>query len=245
MKNDMIQSLQGFNLPRYEQVRWQIQCLLTENQWDTETPLPTESELAKRYQVSVGTVRKAVEKLAEDGIVSKQQGRGTFVKQPDFETSLSRFFKFRDKNSGYVTPTGIVKKMALIDGIAEINNKLNLNDDECLLYLERVRIIDDQVILSEKIWLPQKLFEPLITLKKEDFGNLLYPFYYEICNQFVSSATETLSFKKDHQDDYLNNQLDESLVKICRVAKNLKGEPIEYRESYGLADNFSYEISIN
>lgn len=245
MKNDMIQSLQGFNLPRYEQVRWQIQCLLTENQWDTETPLPTESELAKRYQVSVGTVRKAVEKLVEDGIVSKQQGRGTFVKQPNFETSLSRFFKFRDKNSGYVTPTGIVKKAELIDGINAINEMLNLEANERLLYLERVRIIDDQVILSEKIWLPQKRFEPLITLKKEDFGNLLYPFYYEICNQFVSSAVETLTFKKNYVDAYLNNHLDESLVKICRVAKNLKGEPIEYRESYGLADNFSYEITIN
>lgn len=245
MTNDMIKSMQDFNLPRYEQVRWQIQCLLTENQWDTQTPLPTEIELAKRYQVSVGTVRKAVEKLVEDGIVSKQQGRGTFVKPPNFETSLSRFFKFRDKNSGYITPTGIVKKTALIDGIAEINHKLNLNDGERLLYLERVRIIDNKVILSEKIWLPQKRFEPLITLKKEDFGNLLYPFYYEICNQFVSSAVETLTFKKNHVDVYLNNHLDESLVKICRVAKNLKGQPIEYRESYGLADNFSYEIGIN
>lgn len=245
MRRKILESIQGLNIPRYEQVRWEIQCLLTESQWDADKPLPTESELAKRYEVSVGTVRKAVEKLVEDGILQKQQGRGTFLKQPNFETSLSRFFKFRDKNSDYVTPTGVVKKVVLINGVSKINKKLNLKDHERLVYLERIRVIDHRIILSERIWLPESLFHPLAGLRVEDFGNLLYPFYYEICNQFVSSAVEKLTFKKNHIDAYLSNGIDESLVKICRVAKNLKGESIEYRESFGLADSFSYEITIN
>lgn len=245
MDTEMLENFQKFNMPRYERVRWQIQVLLTENEWDKDTPLPTESELADRYQVSVGTVRKAVEKLVEDGVLFKQQGRGTFLKQPNFEASLSRFFKFRDKENGYVTPTGLVKKITSVPSVDIISKKLKLRKNDSLIYIERVRMVEDKVILSEKIWLPQSLFNNLLTLVQDDFENLLYPFYYKKCGQFVSSAVEKLSFIKDYSDVYLDNTEQQSVVKVCRIAKNLKGEAIEYRESYGLAENFSYEVHIN
>lgn len=241
----MIETLQKFKVPRYEQVRWQIQKLLTIGKWDKTTPLPTEQELAEKYEVSVGTVRKAVEKLVEDGILVKQQGKGTFLKQPNFENSLSRFFKFRDKDTGYITPTGIIKKVIEIPAVDSINEKLNRDKNEALIYIERVRMLDSKVIVSEKIWLPKKLFEPLTTIASHDFDSLLYPFYYKKCGQFIFSAVETLFFIKDYSDCYLKNSEHEPLVKVCRIAKNLNGEPIEYRESYGLAEHFSYEISIN
>ncbi|MBO6224490.1 MAG: GntR family transcriptional regulator, partial [Psychrobacter sp.] len=95
----MLTNFKQFKMPRYEQVRWHIQTLLTESKWDENTALPTEQEFADKYQVSVGTVRKAVEKLVEEGVLMKQQGRGTFLKRPNFEGSLSRFFKFRDKDA--------------------------------------------------------------------------------------------------------------------------------------------------
>ena len=240
----MIDNFKRFKMPRYEQVRWHIQTLLTESKWDENTPLPSEQEFADKYQVSVGTVRKAVEKLVEEGVLIKQQGRGTFLKRPDFNSSLLRFFKFRDKESGYVTPTGIIKKISVIDAIDDINQKLDIDEHEALIYIERVRIVEDKVLLSEKIWLPKNCYEAFANLAPEDFENLLYPFYYTKCGQFVSSAVETLFFITNHIDPYLGNTKQESLVKVCRIAKNLEGDPIEYRESYGLAGKFSYEINI-
>ena len=240
----MIDDFKNFKMPRYEQVRWHIQTLLTESKWDENTPLPTEQEFADKYEVSVGTVRKAVEKLVEDGVLIKQQGKGTFLKRPDFASSLLRFFKFRDKDARYVTPTGIIKKIMVIDGIDDINKKLNIGKNKALIYIERTRMVEDRVLLSEKIWLPKSRFQAFATLNPEDFENLLYPFYYTKCGQFVSSAVETLYFITDHSDDYLGNTKQENLVKVCRIAKNLEGDPIEYRESYGLAEKFSYEINI-
>lgn len=233
-----------FNMPRYEQVRWHIQTLLTENKWDEKTPLPTEQEFADKYQVSVGTVRKAVEKLVDDGVLIKQQGRGTFLKRPNFEGSLLRFFKYRDKDASYVIPTGVIKKVMLIEPVEAINKELNIHEKESLIYIERVRIVEDRVILSERIWLPETRYQDFIGLEPEDFENLLYPFYYKKCGQFVSSAVEMLFFISNHIDPYLDNTKQENLVKVCRVAKNLEGDPIEYRESYGLAEKFSYEVNI-
>ena len=240
----MLKNLENFKMPRYEQVRWHILTLLTENKWDENTPLPTEQEFADKYQVSVGTVRKAVEKLVEDGVLTKYQGRGTFLKRPDFESSLLRFFKFRDQDAGYATPNGVVKKVIVIEGIDDINQKLNISKSKALIYIERMRIIEDKVLLSEKIWLPKSRFKAFIDLAPEDFENLLYPFYYTKCGQFVSSAVETLFFITNHIDTYLANTKEENLVKVCRIAKNLEGDPIEYRESYGLAEKFSYEVNI-
>ncbi len=233
-----------FNMPRYEQVRWHIQTLLTENKWDEKTPLPTEQEFADKYQVSVGTVRKAVEKLVDDGVLIKQQGRGTFLKRPNFEGSLLRFFKYRDKDASYVIPTGVIKKVMLIEPVEAINKELNIHEKEGLIYIERVRIVEDRVILSERIWLPESRYQDFIGLEPEDFENLLYPFYYKKCGQFVASAVEMLFFISNHIDPYLDNTKQENLVKVCRVAKNLEGDPIEYRESYGLAEKFSYEVNI-
>lgn len=240
----MIENFKNFKMPRYEQVRWHIQTLLTESKWDESTPLPTEQEFADKYEVSIGTVRKAVEKLVEDGVLIKQQGKGTFLKRPNFESSLLRFFKFRDKDACYVTPTGIIKKVMVIEGINDINQKLNIGKNKALIYIERIRIVENEVLLSERIWLPKSRYRAFATLNPEDFENLLYPFYYTKCGQFVSSAVETLFFITDHIDTYLNNTKQENLVKVCRVAKNLEGDPIEYRESYGLAEKFSYEINI-
>lgn len=240
----MIDGFKNFKMPRYEQVRWHIQTLLTESKWDENIPLPTEQEFADKYQVSVGTVRKAVEKLVEDGVLIKHQGRGTFLKRPDFNVSLLRFFKFRDKDASYVTPIGIVKKIMVIEGIDDINEKLNIAKHKALIYIERMRMVEDKVLLSEKIWLPKSRYQAFASLNPEDFENLLYPFYYTKCGQFVSSAVETLFFITDHNDPYLANTKQENLVKVCRVAKNLEGDPIEYRESYGLAEKFSYEINI-
>lgn len=244
MVKKMLNNFKEFKIPRYEQVRWYIQTLLTESKWDENMPLPTEQEFADKYEVSVGTVRKAVEKLVEDGVLIKQQGKGTFLKRPNFESSLLRFFKFRDKDACYVTPNGIVKKIMVIDGSNDINKKLNIGKNKALIYIERVRMVEDKVLLSERIWLPKSRYQAFASLNPEDFENLLYPFYYTKCGQFVSSAVETLFFITDHIDPYLGNSKHENLVKVCRIAKNLEGNPIEYRESYGLAEKFSYEINI-
>ena len=121
----------------------------------------------------------------------------------------------------------MIKNITVIDAVKTVNEALKIDKNAALIYKERVRIVEDRV-----------------GLEPEDFENLLYPFYYKKCGQFVSSAVEMLFFISNHIDPYLDNTKQENLVKVCRVAKNLEGDPIEYRESYGLAEKFSYEVNI-
>jgi len=237
-------AFKNFKLPRYEIVRWEIQKLLIQSKWNLEQPIPSESELASMYGVSVGTVRKAVEGLVDDGLLVKRPGNGTFLKQPNFDSSLMRFFKLRDKQGNYIQAQGEIKKLIVIDAIPNINAKLQLENTAKLIYIERVRKSEDTIVLSEKIWLPEQLFSNLKKIPITNFSNLLYPFYYKHCAQLVSSAIEQLSFEFHITDHYLDNTVSEPLAKVCRIAKNLEGSVIEYRKSYGLAENFHYEVSI-
>ncbi|MYN13960.1 UTRA domain-containing protein [Pusillimonas sp. TS35] len=238
-------SLDDLSVPRYERVRLALQARIADHVWDAAAPIPTEQVLSAEFDVSVGTIRKAVERLVKDGLLVKVQGKGTFIKRPDFKNSLLRFFRYRNQAGEPVVPTGVVKQVDIADPVSFINQRLGLGPADRLIHLQRVRLVEHAAVLSESIWLPYALFAKLADMPLERFGNLLYPFYDQVCGQFVSSAVETLSFVSDHTDEYLGSRRGELLVKIERIARNLQGGPIEYRVSYGRPQNFRYEVRIN
>ena len=152
---------------------------------DSRRAYSSEQELAQMYSVSVGTVRKAVEGLVEDGLLVKQQGKGTFLKQPNFENSLIRFLDYVIKRRVH-SATRTNQKVEVCDAIPEVNAELGLGHTEKLLYIERVRKHEDVVVLSERIWLPERLFKNLKEIPIAEFGNLLYPFIIStVANLFL------------------------------------------------------------
>ena len=69
--------------PLYRQIKTLITRSLVSGEWRPGEPIPSEMELASRYSVSQGTVRKALDALAAENIVVRRQGRGTFVAEHD------------------------------------------------------------------------------------------------------------------------------------------------------------------
>lgn len=229
---------------RYEQIRHEIQQRLAQGIWQVGEPIPSEHILAEEFAVSIGTIRKAIELLVSGGLLVKIQGKGTFVRQPDFSASLCRFFRHRNKNGEIQLPTGKVECIQRLEhGIAEINQLFGNAHDAAQIYMERTRTLDGTVLVSEKIWLPENRFAALLNVDKADFGNLLYPFYLERCACLIVSVKEQLTFMPALSDAYLQiNQ--EAAIKICRWAYDLSGAIVEYRESFGRASDFCYETII-
>src|SRR5215207_4088754 len=88
------------NSPSFQPLYLQIRELLTQSldagEWKPGEPIPSEIELASRFNVSQGTVRKAIDVLAADNIVVRRQGKGTFVATHTEErTSHFRFLRMR------------------------------------------------------------------------------------------------------------------------------------------------------
>ena len=80
--------------PLYMQLVEAIKQKISSNSWKIGMMTPSENELSKEFNISVGTVKKALGILVQEGVLFRRQGKGTFVASPDFSKSFSRFFRY-------------------------------------------------------------------------------------------------------------------------------------------------------
>ena len=233
-------------LPLYQQVRDELLDNIRSGAWLPDVPIPTESELTKSYEVAIGTIRKAVDTLVSDGLLYRSQGRGTFVRRPDFNASLFRFFRQMSSDGRFVMPTSQLLSRTFKKPPQQAADALKIDANDKAICLERLRFLEDRVVLTEEIWLPASLFTSLIDLELSEFGNLLYPFYEQQCGQLIASAKETLTIRSanTHIAKALKAAEHSPVAVIERVAYGYDKTPLEYRISHGAAETFCYQIEI-
>ncbi|HEX7987013.1 MAG TPA: GntR family transcriptional regulator, partial [Duganella sp.] len=180
-------------LPLYHRVRDDMLSKIASGAWPRDAAIPTEVELTQSYGVAIGTVRKAVDTLVADGLLERSQGRGTFIRRPDFQSSLFRFFRHRGGGGRETAPKGRILGRVLGPPPAPVAQALQLPAGDQAIRLDRVRLVDEQPVLLEEIWLPHQRFAALMEMAESDFGDLLYPLYELRCGQTVASAQETLT----------------------------------------------------
>lgn len=93
----------GFSGPLYEQVHDVLRQRVLSGEWALGVPLPGELHLCKEFGVSVGTVRKAMDKLSSERLIVRQRGRGTFVSRDPRHTDEPQIV-LRDGNGKAIKP---------------------------------------------------------------------------------------------------------------------------------------------
>ncbi|GEN23371.1 GntR family transcriptional regulator [Halomonas cupida] len=234
-------------LPLYQRLREEIQARISSGEWKPDTPIPTEAELTQEYGVAVGTVRKAVDTLVSDGLLQRNQGRGTFVRRPDFESSFLRFFRQTNAAGERIIPEGQVLERRTIVPPEYVSIALGLSAQAEAVYLKRIRRIEGVPMLCEDIWLPYARFHALADIPLQAFGNLLYPFYEQECGQMIAAARESLRVSCADQQTASALEIPQGspVVIIDRVAQGYDHSPLEYRRSRGGASTFHYQIDIS
>lgn len=233
-------------LPLYQRLRDEMVEKITTGEWRPDQPIPTEAELTKIYGVAIGTVRKAVDVLVAEGLLERNQGRGTFIRRPSFDASLFRFFRHLTTEGGRKIPEGRVLARTLAAPTEYVATALGISSKTKAIRLDRLRLIDGHVVLAEEIWLPKAPFAALLEIAIEDFDNLLYPFYETHCGQVIASAKETLTVDSANADVARRLGIEEGkpVVVIERLALGFDRKPLEWRRSHGAADTFRYQVDI-
>jgi len=233
-------------LPLYQRLRDEIAGQIARNVWRPGEAIPTEAELAASHGVAVGTVRKALDTLVADGLVERRQGRGTFVRRPDFDRSLFRFFRYQAPKGASSVPEGRILARTSLAAPRAVQTVLGLKKDEKVIRLSRLRLIAGKPVLSEKIWLPRRRFAPLLAAEPDEIGDLLYPAYERICGELVARAEETVTVGTAAAEDVRLLSLAEGapVVVIDRVAFGYDSHPIEWRHTRGSAAEFRYHIEL-
>lgn len=232
-------------LPRYLKVRDFVAQAITQGEWSVGDAIPTEAQLAKMHDVSVGTVRKAMDTLVAEGLVDRMHGKGTFVRRSGFATPLFRFFGHLAKNGTILTPNGRVVSRRRMAPPPEVRAGLDLKPGQDGIRMKRVRSRDGRIFLAEDIWVSADRFEGILDLGAEVFEPLLYPAYESHFKIIVSRVEENLSVVTDEpMAKRLNFPEDTLLMEIKRRAFAKDDSPVEWRRSYCRAQDFQYRVVV-
>lgn len=233
-------------LPIYQQLKDEFAAKICHGIWNAREPVPSENKLAETHGVAVGTVRKAIERLVAEGLLERRQGKGTFVRRPDFGNALFRFFRLAGANDEALRPSARILERRIEPADEPMAKALDIPPGTPLICLFRTRCLDGRPILVEDIAIEARRFAPLAELPTDQFGDLLYPLYDEACSELVARASETIRFgaASPRIATALGLAEEATLAVIERIAFGADGRPMEWRRSHGPADRFSYKIEL-
>ncbi len=229
---------------RYAALAGALKARVVAGEWPPGSALPAEQTLAAEHGVALGTLRRALELMAEQGLIERIHGRGTFVRAGMTGATMMRFFRFGE-GTGEVPASRIVSRQQLV-APADVARRLGLPRGDVALRLLRVRSLSGQPCMFEEIWLPLPLFAPLADSDTAAWGDLLYPLFAERCGVHVHRAVDEIGFAAltAAQARHLALAAGHPCALVSRSAYDLAGHCVEVRFTRGDAHAFNYTVTI-
>lgn len=147
--------------PLYQQIKTLILTSLQDGEWKPGDVIPSEQDLAGRYRVSQGTVRKAIDELAADNLVVRRQGKGTFVATHAERHIQYRFLRLQPDTGDEVRAERKIVECKRVRANADVARLLSLRSADPVVFVRRVLAFQGQPTILEDIWLPGTPFKGL------------------------------------------------------------------------------------
>lgn len=218
--------------PLYVQVRDLLMERVRTGAWRPGMALPSEHELAAELGVSQGTVRKALDAMARDNILRRQQGRGTFVHEQTSEDVLFRFFQLFDDGGERIAPHGDGGALSEGPATRAEASRLKLAARAAVIRLTRERLRGGRPFIFETIVVPRALFPGLAGVSP--VPNTLYDLFQRRFGITVMRADERITAVAAPRKVAARLEIPPGspLLLVDRTAFDLDGRPIEWRVSY-------------
>jgi GntR family transcriptional regulator len=160
--------------PLYQQIKALITQGLQSGEWKPGEMIPSEVELAGRFKVSQGTVRKAIDELAAENIVMRRQGKGTFVSTHHEARAHFRFLRLMPDEGVPHQPDNKIIEVKRMRAPAEVARLLELKSGDAVVYVKRVMSFDGAPTILEELWLPGQLFKGLTAERLVEYKGPMY-----------------------------------------------------------------------
>ena len=201
---------------------------ISSGEWAPGTRLPPERELCELLHVSRTTLRLALDELEQRGLISRHQGRGTYVSRQRVDAAVSGHFTISSalRARGLVLTTRVVS-VSEVNAGRSVANDLGILPGDPTVHLERVRSISDEPLLLETTDLPAERFPGV---EAADFASRsLYDILREDYDSIVEAAIESLEpvILTPHESNLLGLPRHAPAMLIRRVSTDQTGAHIE------------------
>jgi GntR family transcriptional regulator len=155
--------------PLYQQIKTLLTRSLEAGEWRPGEAIPSETELAGRFKVSQGTVRKAIDELATENLLVRRQGKGTFVATHAEQNVQYRFLRLAPDDG---EPVGAQRRFIdcrRLRAPSDIARALELKAGDAVVQVRRVLTFRGVPIVLDDIWLPGQQFKGLTAERLSDY----------------------------------------------------------------------------
>ena len=207
---------------------------------DFADSFPTDLELTTSYGVSRHTAREAVRRLQSEGVVTRERGRGTFVRTPSFEQATGALYSlFRSIEAKGLEQRSEVLDRAIVTD-PDVAARLDLDPDAELVRFERVRLADGQPLAHDIVWLPADVARPLLDVDLT--RTALYDELQRCCGVRPVAGTERIATAMPTADErrLLRMPPKHPVFRILRRSVDAEGRPIEWRETAVRGDRYTF-----
>ncbi len=236
--------------PLYQQIKALILQSLQAGQWKPGDLIPSEIELASRFRVSQGTVRKAIDALAAEHLVVRRQGRGTFVATHAEQHVQYRFLRLLP-DQGDASSEGPAQR-SIIDckrqrAPADVARTLGLRTGDSVLQVRRVLSFQGVPTILEDLWLPGSAFKGLTAERLATHQGAMYAlFETEFGVRMVRADEKLRAVAADEQAaERLQVPIGSPLLSVERVAYTYQDAPMELRRGLYRIDTHHYRNSLS
>ena len=195
--------------------------------------LPSETELASAFGVSIGTVRHAVDELVAEHILIRRQGRGTFVAVHNADRFLFQFFHVERSDGLREVPK---VELVLFERSRADDNQaqaLGLKEGDPVLRIENRLMLQGRPVIHDRLALSPALFKGLTEKRFRERPSTIYSLYE---TDFAISVTRAHERARAAAADRAASRVlgiapGTPVIELHRTALTFGDKPVEYRVS--------------
>lgn len=228
--------------PLYGQIKQMLIQSLIDGEWRAGEVIPSEMELASRFQVSQGTVRKAIDELVAENIFIRRQGKGTYVATHAEEGVKLRFLRLTGEDGKKAIPQNQLVSCQRVKATAVIAKKLGIKTGASVIEVKRLLLFAGKPLILDHIIIPSAEFAGLGAKQIEAHKGSMYSMYEQEYGVRMVRADEQIKAvgANGEATELLGVEINTPLLQIERVSYTYGDKPLEWRLGLCLTDSFHY-----
>lgn len=226
--------------PLYLQIKNLLLQALDAGEWRPGMAIPSESELALRFSVSQGTVRKAIDELAADKLLVRKQGKGTYVATHNDPREFFRFLRLVSLNGEVTQAKSVPLECWHAKAGSEPARMLDLPHGAPLIVVRRILQFGGRNVVGDEIYLPEEHFRGLdMPMLEAHQGSLYSLFEVNFGVRMIRAQERVRAVLADREGAGLLGVAEGSpLLSVERVSYTYGDRPMEWRRGlYSTVDH--------